>query len=511
MYRTLTILFIVIISVTYIGCVDVNQASVVDKTPPTINIISPQSNDTLEVGYNSFRIGAYDDNSLNKIELYIDSVLYKTFYFGSDGSYPVIQWEATISLLGKRISYFYKLYDVNGNVSVSTVMHNILVVNVKTPPYPPYSISLLKISANTINISWKDTSKVVSGYEVWRKESSGGSFTKIKEITAGSFNTNDVVINPDLSYTYKMCSFNDAGKSSFSNEVSISGTSTSTDLPAPSNLSAQALSSKRVMLTWKDNSTNENYFKVERKTSSTAYQSIAVLQANSTAYLDSIGLLAGLEYFYRIKVFSDKDSSTSPEVSVKMPTYEINTPTELKVVMFNSSTVRLSWKSSDSKATKIIIERKTLQSNSFTEIAVLPHTDKAWDDGTIQTGTTYVYRIKATDDVYSSAYSDEVTITAQAITINPPSNLYVIFLTGNIMQLNWVDNSSNEIGFIIERKEETSPVDFQQIAFLGVNSVQYNDLTTDAQKTYIYRVAATDGVTKSLYSNTFTITNPGAK
>jgi len=79
------------------------------------------------------------------------------------------------------------------------------------------------------------------------------------------------------------------------------------------------------------------------------------------------------------------------------------------------------------------------------------------------------------------------------------------------MQLNWVDNSSNEIGFIIERKEETSPVDFQQIAFLGVNSVQYNDLTTDAQKTYIYRVAATDGVTKSLYSNTFTITNPGAK
>lgn len=511
MFRLIIIIPFLILLLNFIGCVDVNEVSLVDKTSPTINIIKPLSNDSLEIGFNTFRIGAYDDQGLSKIELYIDSVLVQTFFFGSDGSYPLIQWEAAQNQLGKRISYFYKIFDVSGNFSFSPVMHNILIVTVKSPPLVPFNVKLLKISTNVINISWQDTSKVVNGYEIWRKESNSGTFVKVKEVSAGSFNTNDAAIIPELTYYYKICSFNSAGKSQFSNEVFITGTSTSSDLIAPSNITLQALSSKKVLITWKDNSNNENYFKLERKTSNTGFQSISILPANTTFYRDSIGLIAGTEYFYRVKVFTDKDSSISAESSIKLPNYEIDAPSNLKAEMFNASTVRLSWINNSTKATKIIIERKSNPSVNFEEIATISSTNNEWDDGNIQLGMNYVYRIKAADASYSSEYSNQVSILTQPVAINPPSNLFVVYIVGNIMQLSWVDNSSNEIGFIIERKEENSGAEFQQIAFIGMNTTQYNDLGTTAQKTYSYRIAATDGVSKSAYSNTFTILNPGGK
>ena len=509
MIRLILITPFLILLFSFVGCVDVNQVSLVDKSSPTINIIQPLSNDSLEVGFNTFRIGAYDDQGLSKIELYIDSVLVQTFYFGSDGSYPLIQWEATQNQVGKRISYFYKVFDVSGNYTYSAVMHNLLIVAVKSPPLAPFNVKLLKISSNIINISWQDTSKVVNGYEIWRKESNAGSFVKVKEVLTGSFNTNDATIIPELTYYYKICSFNNAGKSQFSNEVFITGTSTSSDLIAPSNITLQALSSKKVLITWKDNSNNENYFKIERKTSTSGFQSIAILPANTISFRDSIGLIAGTEYFYRVKVFSDKDSSVSAESSIKLPNYEIDAPSNLKAEMFNSGTVRLSWINNSSKATKIIIERKSNPSLNFEEIATISSTNTEWDDGNIQLGVNYIYRIKAADASYSSEYSNNVSIVTQTVAVNPPSNLFVVYIVGNIMQLSWTDNSSNEIGFIIERKEENSGTDFQQIAFTGANTEQYNDLGTIAQKTYSYRIAATDGVSKSAYSNTFTILNPG--
>jgi hypothetical protein len=84
---------------------------------------------------------------------------------------------------------------------------------------------------------------------------------------------------------------------------------------APSGLMARAMAVDTVFLTWVDNSNNESAFKLERKTSSTAYVQIAQPGQNETSYMDT-GLTPGTEYFYRICATNAAgDSAYSGEVS----------------------------------------------------------------------------------------------------------------------------------------------------------------------------------------------------
>lgn len=78
---------------------------------------------------------------------------------------------------------------------------------------------------------------------------------------------------------------------------------------APSGLSAAAVSSSSIHLTWTDNSNNEAGFKIERRTgTSGSYSEIATVGANATGYNDA-GLSSATLYSYRIKAYSPAGSS----------------------------------------------------------------------------------------------------------------------------------------------------------------------------------------------------------
>jgi hypothetical protein len=68
------------------------------------------------------------------------------------------------------------------------------------------------------------------------------------------------------------------------------------------------------------------------------------------------------------------------------------------------------------------------------------------------------------------------------------------------INLNWVDNSSDEDSFLIERS--TSPTGgFAPLATVGPNVGTYADRMVMRKLTYYYRVRAARGVAKSGYSN----------
>jgi poly(hydroxyalkanoate) depolymerase family esterase len=109
----------------------------------------------------------------------------------------------------------------------------------------------------------------------------------------------------------------------------ITGTSTppppppppSSGLAAPSNLTASATSSTTVSLSWTDNTTTEEGFRLERATSgSNNFTQIASLAANTTSFTNS-GLSAETSYTYRIRAFSGSTNSAySNQASVTTPT-----------------------------------------------------------------------------------------------------------------------------------------------------------------------------------------------
>ena len=98
-------------------------------------------------------------------------------------------------------------------------------------------------------------------------------------------------------------------------DVALSGqdiaalASTSTNLPAAaSDLSATAASFSTINLTWTDNSTNEDGFRIERKTGTGSYEVAGTVGANATSYTD-VGLVPGTQYTYRIQAFNASGNS----------------------------------------------------------------------------------------------------------------------------------------------------------------------------------------------------------
>ena len=96
---------------------------------------------------------------------------------------------------------------------------------------------------------------------------------------------------------------------------------------------------------------------------------------------------------------------------------------------------------------------------------------------------------------------------AGLLQINGPSNLTAVADTFAVL-LNWTDNSTNELGFYIERKDgdSLSVNPFAVIDTVGIGVVSYNDLGRTPNTTYTYRVQAYNLLGVSPYSNVVTAT-----
>lgn len=131
-------------------------------------------------------------------------------------------------------------------------------------------------------------------------------------------------INPSLSYAeVKNIILNNVDpKPSLSGKTLTGGrlnafASISAVVPgAPSNLTATAISSNRIDLSWTDNSGGETGFKIERKIDSGGtYSQIATVSTNVTTYSDT-GLDPATTYYYRVRTYNTAgDSGYSNEAS----------------------------------------------------------------------------------------------------------------------------------------------------------------------------------------------------
>jgi hypothetical protein len=81
---------------------------------------------------------------------------------------------------------------------------------------------------------------------------------------------------------------------------------------------------------------------------------------------------------------------------------------------------------------------------------------------------------------------------------DPPSNLVASVVSPSQINLSWADNSGNEDGFKIERRDGSS---YSQIGTVGANVTTYADSGLATSTTYYYRVRAYNSSGDSGYSN----------
>lgn len=406
--------FVVLISAAVIfvltGCVNPVEGPPPDQLAPVITIFSPLSNDTIYVGQTPIYYEAKDDYGLSHYEIYVNDTLVNTY------EQPLGSPNASIFLnfgsneLYKIFSYYVIAYDLSGNKTSSDPVTGILVDKLRLPPQAPNNLTLNKISDRIFNLIWSDESEDELFFELWRNEDTS-AFELIRYMAKNSISTNDTIPFPNLPYSYVIKASNEYGKSESNIVTSIPNSSEL--IHAPSNLNGTSYGTSRIKLTWKDNSTNELAFKIERKiSSSNAFEQIAVTNANDTVYFDTDGLFTSTEYTYRIAAVGEFSlSNWSNLTTIPTLSFDINPPNNLNVSYSSiNEAVVLNWTDNSIFDIETRIERSGAD-KIFTEIGIAGQNITKYLDSTVTTGQSYFYRIRSyTVGGYFSEYSAEVEI-----------------------------------------------------------------------------------------------------
>ena len=396
----------------FIGCTNLITDSPSDvNSNTTIEIFSPVNGDSVGIGVTEIEYLISTSASLKFMELYVNGSFMRNYPPNSDGSQPRIYLQLNESVIGTSFDYYLIYYDFNETSVKSDDISDVQVVATVNPPYIPFNLSLINVTPSKVNLSWKDSSLLVSNYEIWKKIDFDGTYQKYLNVEGNVFNINDENLDPAILYSYKVKGLNRFGESEFSDEVNTFGVSSSGDLYPPTNLITTARGTMLVRLKWTDNSTNENLFAIERRQENEEFLKIGFVDRNITSFADSInGLVEGGEYYYRIKAFSNSDSAWSNESFTQTYWYNIIRPTNLRGVYLGDTRIILTWNDDDNTNTIFEVERKVHGEDQFITIATIPGDQNIYLDENLILQQSYMYRVRSGDGVYYSDYSNVVTI-----------------------------------------------------------------------------------------------------
>ena len=163
----------------------------------------------------------------------------------------------------------------------------------------------------------------------------------------------------------------------------------------PSNLVAPSISSAdgtNVVLEWKDNSSDEQGFKIERKTGvGGTWSQIGTVGANTTRYLDA-SVSTNQVYYYRVRAYN---ASGDSDYSNECYAITLAPPSELTGTRVSSTKINLRWKDNATLETGYMIQRKDDPSKDWSGIALLPANSSSYSDTGLLANTTYYYTVVA--------------------------------------------------------------------------------------------------------------------
>jgi len=148
-----------------------------------------------------------------------------------------------------------------------------------TVPTAPSALVATNISSTENDLTWADNSNNEIRFRIYRALN-GGPYSQVATTTWWNVTSyNDTGLTADQTYSYEVVAYNSAGTSTSNISTAITYSAVPT---APSNLTA-VTSSNNVVLTWADNSANENGFKIERSTDNITYTQIATTVTNCSS------------------------------------------------------------------------------------------------------------------------------------------------------------------------------------------------------------------------------------
>ena len=308
---------------------------------------------------------------------------------------------------GKTYSYKVHAYKTGTTSDYSNE------VTVNTPVLAcPDGLAVSNYTSRSITISWNDNSKFEQGYNVNIGREGEMIFNKY---TVPSNSTSYLFedLTPGILYWISVEVFDAENNKSETERITIrTPFEILQPLNTPTHMSANVVSKNKIILSWKDNSSGETGYSVERKEADdTNYIVLANLSTNSEVYNDNT-VIGDKVYMYRVKVIRNLQYEYSEPFTVN--TFIPGAPSGLNGIQREDNSVRLTWMNDTDYETAYRVERR-IGEGTYSLLGHSGPDTLIYDDYTAQPDTVYYYRVCAVNGQLVSGYSNECCLGMQEL------------------------------------------------------------------------------------------------
>jgi carboxypeptidase T len=350
----------------------------------------------------------------------------------------------------------------------------------------PSGLTATPVSQTRMDLAWTDNSDDESGFKIERSPN-GITWTQIITVGANITAYSNSGLTCGSTYYYRVRAYNAGGESDYSNVVNA--TTVVCAPAAPGDLTTSPASQTQINLTWTDNSSNEDGFKIERSPNGTLWTPVYTTTTNVAAHSDT-GLTCGSSYYYRVRAYnaggeSDYSNVANAATVVCAPA----APSGLTATPVSQTRIDLAWTDNSDNESGFQVERSP-DGTTWTPVYTTTANVMVYNDTGLTCGTTYSYRVRAHNAGGESDYSNVANAATVVCAPAAPSSLTATPVSQTRIDLAWTDNSDNESGFQIERSLDGSTWIWTPVYTTTANVTVYNDTGLTCGTTYYYRVRA---------------------
>lgn len=263
---------------------------------------------------------------------------------------------------------------------------------------------------------------------------------------------------------------------------------------APSELRAGAFPGVlTVSMDWKDNSSNESGFTIERSIDGGPFSTLTTVSSNTTAYNDA-DVIRGEYYTYRVCAISGTAKSA---YSNEAEWYTIANPVTLQGgIDETSARVRVFWGDNNGHELEYDLYRTSESAGqTVIETIKLPADTYYYDDNAVLPHVKYTYQVVAINPLSGlGPLSNKLNVSFLA----RPTNVNVSSFPGSSeLAVQWKNEEPSATGFILQKAMNDSPA--ITTTTLPAGTTQYNE-AVEIDTHYMYRVQAVVGADKTPYS-----------
>jgi fibronectin type 3 domain-containing protein len=363
-------------------------------------------------------------------------------------------------------------------------------------PQPATGLTAGLSGPSQATLNWTNNGGGPTGFRIERSPNGVDTWTSCGTAGASATSFNDSGLGGGDNY-YRVVAYSNLGDAYPSN-VSDKVTSA---LAAATALTATPVSDTQINLAWTNNAASATAATVQRSPTGadgtwTTLTTTAAPGSTAGAYTDSGPLAEGTTYYYQVIVTSGSLQS-SPSSPAHTSTF-LAKPTGLVTSAPPTFTqVKLSWTNHSAHQTGYDVYRADDIPTTF---VLKGHSaTAAYTDSSGVAGTKYYYKVRATNAANSSADSAQLAVVTPQVA---PTNFTAVRY-GAMVKLSWMDKSTNETSYTVERSLDGSTGWVAAGSALPVPGTGSNGYFSDYGSfelaTQYYRICAKNAVTCSTY------------